>query len=90
MIEWLGWKGVGDQESVVGVVLGCAPPGGQGADARSWQGSAGCSNAHLLLQFHVRTHPACTAPGGTEHADTLHYRGPLHLPVGDTRAGETP
>lgn len=42
------------------------------------------------MQFHLRAHPACPAPGGAEHPHPFHHRRPLHLPVRDPGAGERP
>ena len=41
-----------------------------------------------LLQLHLRAHPAGTAPGGAQHAHTLHHRSQRRLPGRGPGAGE--
>lgn len=71
---------------------GLCSAGGLRGGVRGWAPSGAAPISQLFcffcLQFHVRAHPARTAPGSAEHADTFHHRSPLHLPVGDPGAGE--
>lgn len=71
---------------------GLCSAGGLRGGVRGWAPSGAAAISQLFcffcLQFHVRAHPARTAPGSAEHADTFHHRSPLHLPVGDPGAGE--
>lgn len=42
----------------------------------------------LSLQFYICSYLTGKAPGGAQHADALHHRSQLILPLGDTGAGE--